>query len=131
MNNNMTSTIEILLEKAENYTRTSIELAKLNLVDKSSDVLSSLISRLAIAIVFVMFILLFNLGLSFWIGEMLGNFFYGFFIVSAFYLIICYYRSDFFLFPAILVIDVGQDFTSFFTTCLYSNGTFGSGVQRR
>ena len=88
MNNNMTSTIEILLEKAENYTRTSIELAKLNLVDKSSDVLSSLISRLAIAIVFVMFILLFNLGLSFWIGEMLGNFFYGFFIVSAFYLII-------------------------------------------
>lgn len=97
MNSNTTSTIEILFEKAENYTRTSIELAKLNVIDKSSDVLSSLISRLAIAIVFVMFILLFNLGLSFWIGEMLGNFFYGFFIVAAFYLIISivlYYYKD-------------------------------------
>ncbi|WP_417888141.1 hypothetical protein [Zunongwangia sp.] len=49
----------------------------------------------------------------------------------AFYLIICYYRSDFFLFPAILVIDVGQDFTRFFATCLYSNGTFGSGISRQ
>ena len=50
MNSNTTSTIEILFEKAENYTRTSIELAKLNVIDKSSDVLSSLISRLAIVI---------------------------------------------------------------------------------
>lgn len=85
---NKATTIEILFEKAENYARTTIELTRLNFIDKSSDVLSSLISRLAIAIVFVMFILLFNLGLSFWIGEMLGNFFYGFFIVAAFYLII-------------------------------------------
>ena len=88
MGNNTTSTIEILFEKAENYTRTSIELARLNVIDKSSDVLSSLISRLVIAIVFVMFILLFNLGLSFWIGELLGNFFYGFFIVAIFYLLV-------------------------------------------
>lgn len=87
MNHKTTSTIEILFEKAETYTRTTIELAKLNVIDKTSDILSSLISRLAIAIVFVMFLLLFNIGLSFWIGELLGNFFYGFFIVSIFYLI--------------------------------------------
>jgi len=86
--NDKATTIEILFEKAENYTRTTIELARLNFIDKSSDVLTSLISRLAITIVFVLFILLFNLGLSFWIGEMLGNFFYGFFIVATFYLII-------------------------------------------
>lgn len=88
MANKTTSTIEILFEKAESYTKTTIELAKLNVIDKTSDVLSSLISRLAIAIVFVMFIFLFNLGLSFWIGEILGNFYYGFFIVAAFYLLI-------------------------------------------
>lgn len=88
MSNKTTSTIEILFEKAENYTRTSIELAKLNVIDKTSDVMSSLISRLAIAIVFVMFLLLFNFGLSFWIGKMLGDFFYGFIIVSLFYLIV-------------------------------------------
>src|SRR3970282_32182 len=85
---NKATTIEILFEKAENYTRTTIELARLNFIDKSSDVLSSLISRLVIAIVFAMFILLLNFGISFWIGEMLGNFFYGLFIVASFYLII-------------------------------------------
>ena len=31
--------------------------------------------------------LFFNLGVAFWLGEMLGKIFYGFFIVAAFYLL--------------------------------------------
>lgn len=85
---NTTTAIEILFKKVEDYTRTTIELTKLEVVDKSSDLISSLISRLAIAIVFVMFMLLFNFGLSLWIGEILGNSYYGFFIVAIFYLIV-------------------------------------------
>ena len=85
---NKTSTIEMLFERAEDYTRTTVELAKLNTVDTTADVLSSLLSRLAVSIVFVMFIFLINIGLSLWIGELLHNTYYGFFIVSGFYLLI-------------------------------------------
>lgn len=82
------TTIEILFEKVEDYTRTTVELAKLKVIDTSADVASSLISRLTIAIVFAMFLLLLNLGLSFWIGELLGNFYFGFFIMAFLYLVL-------------------------------------------
>ncbi|MGO4822284.1 MULTISPECIES: hypothetical protein [unclassified Flavobacterium] len=82
------TTIEVLFDKIEDYTKTTIELTKLSAVDKSADVLSSLISRVTVSIVVVMFMLLLNFGLSFWIGELLGSTYYGFFIVAAFYLIV-------------------------------------------
>ena len=87
MENNAT-TIEMLFERAEDYTRTTVELAKLHTVDKAADVMSSLISRLAVSIVFAMFAFLANIGLSLWIGELVGKLYYGFFIVSSFYLLI-------------------------------------------
>lgn len=85
---NNTSTIEILFERVEDYTRTTIDLVKLNAVDKTADVLSSLLSRLTVSIVFVMFGFLVNIGLSFWIGELVGKIYYGFFIVSSIYLVL-------------------------------------------
>ncbi|UFH45554.1 hypothetical protein LNP27_10455 [Flavobacterium galactosidilyticum] len=85
---NNTSTIETLFEKAEDYTRTTAELMKLKAVDKTADVASSMLSRGAVSIVFVMFAFLVNIGLSLWVGELLGKDYYGFFIVSGIYLII-------------------------------------------
>ena len=85
---NNTSTIEMLFERVEDYTRTTIDLVKLNAVDKTADVLSSLLSRLTVSIVFVMFGFLVNIGLSFWIGELVGKIYYGFFIVSSIYLVL-------------------------------------------
>ena len=87
MENNAT-TIEMLFEKAEDYTRTTVDLVKLNAVDTTADVLSSLLSRLTVSIVFVMFAFLANIGLSFWLGELLGKVYYGFFIVSSVYFVI-------------------------------------------
>lgn len=87
MDNNPT-TIEMLLEKAENYTKTSIELAKLNLIDKSADVLSSLASIIVISIVAGMFLILASIGLALWLGEFLGSGYYGFFAVAGFYLVV-------------------------------------------
>ena len=85
---NKATTIEMLFEKAEDYTRTTVDLVKLTAVDKTADVMSSMLSRLAVSIVFVMFVLLVNIGLSFWIGELLGKTYLGFFAVSIFYLVI-------------------------------------------
>jgi hypothetical protein len=82
------TTIELLFERAEDYVRTTAEITKLNVIDKSADVLSSLLSQMAVAIVVILFSLLLNIGVSLWLGEVLGKSYYGFFIVSGCHLIL-------------------------------------------
>jgi hypothetical protein len=80
--------IELLYDKAKKYTETSIELYKLNAIDITSDVVSSLVSRMALVLAFSLFTLFINIGISLLIGNMLGAYYLGFLIVSGFYLII-------------------------------------------
>lgn len=87
-NSNMTKSVDVLFEKAKKYTETSTELFALNTVDKTADVLSSLTSRVIIVIVFTMFTLFVNVGLSLYIGSLLNEYYLGFLVVSAFYLIL-------------------------------------------
>jgi hypothetical protein len=77
--------IEPLLEKATEYGKTCLELYKLKVIDKVSDVASSLIPHSVILILISCFMLFLNLGLSFWIGDLLGKTYYGFLVISAFY----------------------------------------------
>lgn len=77
-----------LYEKAENYTKTSLELIKLKTVSTSADVLSTLTSKIAVGAVVAFFTLFLNIGISLWIGKELGEYYYGFFIVALFYLIV-------------------------------------------
>lgn len=77
-----------LIERAENYGKTTFELFKLNAIDKSADVVSSLISRLAIFITVVLSVIIINIGIALWIGKQLGDSFYGFFIIGAFYVLL-------------------------------------------
>jgi hypothetical protein len=82
------NSLNSLLDSAEEYGKTSIELLKLKALDQTTEVVSSLISRtIAIFIVF-MFFLIATIGLAIWLGEMTGKYSYGFFIVAAFYGII-------------------------------------------
>jgi hypothetical protein len=83
-----TSLIESLIERAAEYGKTSFELAKLKAVDKTSDVVSSFVPRAVVVVFILSFMLFFNLGLSLWLGEILGKTFYGFFVVAGFYGII-------------------------------------------
>lgn len=92
---NQATPIEKLFEKAEDYTRTTVELAKLNVIDKSADVLSSLLSRLTVIIVVAMFVVLINIGLSIWIGELLGKIYYGYFMVASVYFILAILINSF------------------------------------
>lgn len=85
--NSAVKNIEMLYEKAKEYTNTTIELYKLNAVDKTAEIVSSLSFRLAFLSVAAFFVLFFNIGLSFYIGEQLESFAVGFFIVSLFYLV--------------------------------------------
>ena len=79
--------IETLFEKAADYGKTSLELVKLKAIDKTSDIVSSVIPHTAVFVLLVLFMLFLNLGIAFWLGEILGKIFYGFFIVAAFYVL--------------------------------------------
>lgn len=90
MNNteNMAKSVDVLYEKAKKYTETSAELLALKTVDKTADVLSSLTAIVLIVMVFAMFTLFVNVSLSLFIGKLLNDYYLGFLIVSAFYLVL-------------------------------------------
>jgi hypothetical protein len=83
-----TKLFETLFERAADYGKASFELAKLKTLEKTSNVVSSFMPRSVAVILFASFLLFVNLGLAFWLGEILGNTFLGFFVVAGFYGII-------------------------------------------
>jgi len=80
--------VESLIEKGEQYGKTTIELLKLKTLDKSADVASNLVSWFIVGVFAVLFFLILNIGVALWIGELLGKSYYGFFAVSGFYLLL-------------------------------------------
>jgi hypothetical protein len=80
-----TSFIEPLLERAEAYGKTSYALFKLKAIDKTANLGSTLISRGTTILLFVLFISCTNIGVSLWLGDVLGKSYYGFFCVAGFY----------------------------------------------
>lgn len=80
--------IEDLFDKAGDYVETRVRLYKLKAVDKVSDVASTVISKLIVAVAVLFFILMLNLGLAFLVGEALGKIYYGFFVMAGFYLLV-------------------------------------------
>jgi phosphoglycerol transferase MdoB-like AlkP superfamily enzyme len=86
MENNATM-LESLLEKAEDFGKTSFELVKLKALDKTSEIVSSFIPYSVVFVLIASFMIFLNLGLAFWLGEILGETYYGFFVVAAFYVI--------------------------------------------
>jgi hypothetical protein len=80
--------IESLLERTAEYGKTSFELVKLKTLDKSSDIVSTIIPHSIVFVLIASFLIFVNFGLAFWLGEILGRMFFGFFAIAAFYFII-------------------------------------------
>ncbi|HBR12434.1 MAG TPA: hypothetical protein DD740_09625 [Chryseobacterium sp.] len=77
-----------MVEIIKDYLGKRIELIKLQITEKSS-LSAGIIAFLSIILVaFSFFIILFNFGIAYLIGESLGNISYGFLIVSGFYFLI-------------------------------------------
>ena len=83
-----TTPLETLIERAEAFGKTSIELFKLKAIDKTSEIVSGLSSWLVVIILVAMFFMILNIGIALWIGELLGNSYYGFFTLAGFYAIL-------------------------------------------
>lgn len=80
--------LETLLERGTDYGKVSLELVKLKAVDKTSDIVSSVVPHSVVVILLSSFMLFLNLGLAVFIGDLLGKLHYGFFIIAAFYILI-------------------------------------------
>ncbi len=80
--------IEPLLEKAARFGKTSIELMKLKAVDKLAGVTAVLVSRSIFWLVLSFFTVFLNIAAALWLGTLLGQPYYGFLVVAAFYGII-------------------------------------------
>jgi len=80
--------IENLYKKTKQYTETSIELYKLSAIDTSADIISSLASRAILVLILSTSIIFLNVGLALLIGNILGDYFKGFLIISLFYLLV-------------------------------------------
>jgi fatty acid desaturase len=76
-----------LLNRATEYGKTSIELVKLKALDKTTDIVSSVVPFAVVILLVASFFLFLNLGLALWLGELLGKTFYGFFVVAVFYIV--------------------------------------------
>jgi hypothetical protein len=83
-----TRIIDELLEKAAEYGKAELELAKLKALVKASDIVSASVPGIIVVVLAGVFMLFLNLGISLWVGGLLGNLFFGFFAVAAFYGII-------------------------------------------
>ncbi len=81
------SLLETLFEKGEAYGKTSLELAKLKSLETTTHVVTSLVSKMSVILMLLLFGLVFNIGVALMLGEFLGKSYYGFFIVAAFYLV--------------------------------------------
>ena len=81
------SIIETLVERAELYGKTSYELTKLKSLETTTIIASSLLSRLVVIVMVSLFALFLNIGIALMLGDALGKSYYGFLIVSGFYLI--------------------------------------------
>jgi hypothetical protein len=82
--------IETLLEKATEYGKSTYELTILKTIEKTSDVVSSLIPHSLVFIFIISCFLFVNLGLAFWIGEFIGSIYLGFLIIAAIYFLISF-----------------------------------------
>lgn len=81
------SQIEQLVERIEAYGRTTYELSKLKVLETTIHVATSFLSRLSVIVMISFFVLILNIGLALWLGELMGKVYYGFFIVAGFYLV--------------------------------------------
>lgn len=77
-----------VLENAGDYLETRLDLLKLQAVNKSSDVTSSVVSRMIILLMVAFAIFILNMGLALWVGELLGKVYLGFFVIAGFYMLV-------------------------------------------
>lgn len=95
MSNPTLTLIESLISKSHEYVETRLDLFKLKMVDKSTEVASTIASAIALFVIGFIFFIFFNIGIALLIGDLAGKSYWGFFILAVFYALIgfIFYKS--------------------------------------
>jgi uncharacterized membrane protein YgdD (TMEM256/DUF423 family) len=81
------NSIESLIERIEAYIKTTLTLSKYKILEAVITVATSVMKRLSVIIMLSLCVLILNIGIALFLGELLGKSYYGFFIIAAFYLL--------------------------------------------
>jgi sterol desaturase/sphingolipid hydroxylase (fatty acid hydroxylase superfamily) len=82
------SLLQEMVDRSEDYARSSIEVTKLRVVKTTADMAGVLISRVVLLVVLTSALVMLNVGMSLLIGKWIENIPVGFLIVSAFYFLL-------------------------------------------
>lgn len=94
---NTAESIRTLIDKSKDYLETKIELTKLKTIDKSADVLSTVIVMVSVIFIGSLFVIFVSIALALLLGRLLGAYYYGFFIMGGLYailLLVIYVQKD-------------------------------------
>ena len=86
--NKDSATVNELIGKAVIYADTNINLIKLKLINKGSSITSAFLAYIIIIVFVFMLLILLSIGTSLWLGKILGETYYGFFITSGFFILL-------------------------------------------
>ncbi len=88
MEDNHQNSKDSIIDKAKDYIETRIELLKLTLIEKGVRILANSITGISLFLILFFTILFASFGLGFYLSEVIGNTFAGFFIVAGIYLLL-------------------------------------------
>jgi len=80
--------IDSLFKRLTEFGLTYFELLKLKAISRITATASALFPDIIVSTLILIFLLFINLGLAFWLGEVLGRIYLGFLTVAAFYLLL-------------------------------------------
>lgn len=80
--------IKYLIQIAESFAKTNIDLLKLKAISNTANVLSTVLFKLVFYIAVLVAIMLFNIAVALWLGDLVGKLYLGFLIVTAFYILV-------------------------------------------
>ncbi|HEU0136677.1 MAG TPA: hypothetical protein VFQ50_05255 [Flavobacterium sp.] len=103
--------VETLIDKAEDYAKTTYALYRLKAIDKGAAAASSATAGILIAFILLFFLIFISAGLALYLGEVFGKPHYGFMAVAGIY----------FLLGLILIIFRKQLLIDVFTNMLINN----------
>ncbi|TDH26195.1 hypothetical protein EXU57_11945 [Segetibacter sp. 3557_3] len=86
--NNQFNVVESLIGNSKEYVETRFNLLKLKLVDKSSDLVSTVLTFIPLIVIGLLVFFLLNIGIALLIGDLLGRASWGFLVLTGIYIII-------------------------------------------
>ena len=77
-----------IYDHVEEYAKTTVELYRLKALKVFSGVFASVATGIIIWVVISFFLIFLSIGAAFYLGDLLGKWHYGFFIIAGFYALI-------------------------------------------